>query len=96
MELVDLALEGISALWVKYTNLLAARDKDTEQIFDIISRSLASTIVQPSTKAQIVKTIVRFLTENAQKDLPVSVSSKIASYVSLCGHEELAVRQAAF
>jgi len=51
-ELLDLALEGISALWVKYSYLPAADGQsNTEQIFEIISNSLDSTTVQSSTKA---------------------------------------------
>ena len=36
VEIIDLALEGMSALWVKYTDFLVADDKDTVMIFDII------------------------------------------------------------
>ena len=42
VELLDLALEGISALWVKYPYLLVKDSSKTEKIFNCITESIAS------------------------------------------------------
>ena len=67
-ELIDVCLEALGLIWLRYPTLIRGGGDEVRNVFKVVIANLHKDIAE-TTKAQLVKTLNTFLTQNPE-DLP--------------------------